>query len=126
MNFKKNILLYVLLPLTILFIGSSYIRFVVLADYMVTYEGECDQTLHSCFTQCDDDACTTSHTYSEVVKYAPYVQAECGDTISNCAFASECLAQDHGKCSITYCNQNDTEAKCQPPETTSGTNDLEI
>ncbi len=80
----------------------SYNRFIVNRDYMVAYEGECNPNTESCFVICDDDACSQKHYYSKIQKYAPILYEECGEDITDCKLANECVFGDT-KCSIVYC-----------------------
>lgn len=96
------IFLYTLVP-GILIVGAlSYYRFMVKYDYVVAYEGKCDNSKESCFIGCEDDECTKEYYYTKVQKYAPDLRAECGDDITDCEVADVCLPADR-KCSVTYC-----------------------
>lgn len=103
MNFSKHPLLYTLLPLCVLAIGLSFFRFMVSGNYMVSYEGECDPTTHSCFTGCEDEECTAVYYYSQVEKSASDVLTQCGPDITGCSEASVCFPTDID-CSVTYCS----------------------
>jgi len=104
MKFKKYVLVYSILPLLILLVGSSYLRFMVNHDYMVAYEGECDPVTNICFVGCEDDECATEYYYSQVLKYAPNLLGQCSNDITDCDSANICLNEDEGRCSITYCD----------------------
>ena len=101
--FKRNLLVIVLLPIVILFIGSSYLRFIVLNDYLVTYKSDCDPQTHSCFTECGDSECSEPYYYKKMQKYAPNLEAQCGPDITDCSSASECLEVGDERCEVTYC-----------------------
>ncbi len=95
---------FFVLALFIVIVGIiSYYRFMVRQDYVVSYQGVCDPVKEKCFINCEDDACIKMDYYSNVLKYAPDLYAECGKDITNCEVASVCLPNDH-KCSITYCD----------------------
>ncbi len=111
MKFRDNILLYTLVPLILLSMGASYVRFMVTHDYMVAYEGTCDPSVHSCFVGCTDEECTEEYYYSNVQKYAVDLNAECGDNITDCEKANLCQPNDQ-KCSITYCDPS-SDDKCK-------------
>jgi hypothetical protein len=114
MGFKNNILLYILVPLLILLVASSYVRFFVTHDYRVAYEGECDPYEEDCFIGCDDEECTTEYYYTKVQKHAATVFAQCGEDITDCAAASVCLPEDTLVCDITYCNSGtEEEGACE-------------
>ena len=104
--------MYTLLPLFVLFVMTSFYRFMALQDYMVAYEAACDPYDSECFAGCEDDECTAKYYYAQVTKYAPYVMAECGINITDCEAAASCTPEDKGKCSILYCVAND-ETECE-------------
>ncbi|MDD3531375.1 MAG: hypothetical protein PHV99_02175 [Candidatus Pacebacteria bacterium] len=104
MRLSNNILVSILVLLIGFCLGYAYFRFMIVRDYMVAYEGECDPAAQSCFVGCDDSACTSEYYYAKVQKYAVHLQAECGPDITNCDAASVCLPEDEGKCLITYCD----------------------
>jgi len=92
----------------------SYVRFMVLHDYVVAYEGDCDPYTESCFVGCEDDECTEEYYYFLIQKYAPNVQAQCGPDITDCDAAYECLPEDGEQCEITYCDPIvDGEETCE-------------
>jgi len=113
MGFKNNILLYILVPLVVLLIGSSYVRFIVLHDYLVAYEGECDPYTKDCFIGCEDEECTEEYYYTKVQKYAADVYTQCGKDVTDCDAASMCLSQDTQECSVTYCDPEYDGEDCE-------------
>jgi len=112
MNFSNNYLLYALTLLFIFFVGASYVRFIMLQDYLVAYEGACDPALNSCFIGCSDDTCSEEYYYSEVQKYAPRIFEQCGADITDCNEANICLSQNDENCSVTYCDPNIEGDEC--------------
>ena len=104
MKFKENILLYILLPLFTLTVCASYLRFVIKNDYVVAYEGTCDEVTETCFTGCSDDNCTEPYYFSKVQKRAVDIESECGADISDCEAASICLPKTDKNCSVTFCD----------------------
>lgn len=122
MRFRNNFLLYTLIPLVTLFIGASYIRFMVLHDYTVAYEGMCDPITESCFIGCEDEECTVEYYYTQVEKYAPNLNAQCGNDITDCEDANVCLKEEGSQCSVTYC---DPEADGEACETFTEDSELE-
>jgi hypothetical protein len=76
----------------------------VLHDYVVAYEGDCDPYTENCFVGCEDDECTENYYYSLVQKYAADVKAQCGTDITDCEDAYKCLPEDGDQCDVTYCN----------------------
>ncbi len=105
MGFKKHPILYIILPLCVIAIVASFYRFMVLRDYMVTYEGVCDPATHSCFLACVDDSCSETYYYSLVQKRSQDVMAQCGPDITDCELASVCVESDR-ECSIEYCDSS--------------------
>ena len=103
-HFRKYFLLYTLIPLLFVFTAASYYRFMVLHDYVVMYEGNCDPERNSCFVGCIDQECTEKYYYSMVTKNAAKLIEQCGEDITNCEFAYVCLPVSDEMCSITYCN----------------------
>jgi hypothetical protein len=101
--FREHLLFCVLAPLVIVIGVISYYRFMVSQDYVVAYEGVCDPAQEKCFINCEDNACTKMDYYSNMLKYAPDLYAECGKDITGCDAANVCLPSDR-KCSITYCD----------------------
>ncbi|MFA6386287.1 MAG: hypothetical protein WCW04_00750 [Candidatus Paceibacterota bacterium] len=102
-NFKDNLLTYILTPLIIIVSIISFYRFFINHDYLIGYEGVCDPSIKKCFVGCEDDSCTKEYYYSQVIKYAPDLKNECGEDITDCETASVCLPNNRN-CSITYCD----------------------
>lgn len=103
MHFRENILLYTLIPLIVLASTASYYRFMVIHDYIVSYEGTCDPALESCFVGCEDDECTDEYYYTRVERYAANLINFCGNDITDCEEANSCTSGEND-CSITYCD----------------------
>lgn len=106
--FQITIILFVAL-----FIGASYVRFMVNHDYTVAYEGECDPYTQICFVGCEDDECTTEYYYSQMQKYAPNLYEQCGPDITDCEDAYACLPEDGEHCSITFCSPEIDGESCE-------------
>lgn len=121
MHFKDNILKYTLIPLCILFVGASYVRFMVVHDFVVSYEGICDESTESCFIGCEDEECTSLYYYTKIEKYAADVFSQCGEDITDCEYAFTCLASDRHDCKIEYCTPEAGEECSTPPASESGT-----
>ncbi|MBU1292830.1 hypothetical protein KJ819_02050 [Patescibacteria group bacterium] len=105
MGFKKHPILYIILPLCVLAIAASFYRFMVLQDYIVTYEGACDPSAQSCYLACVDDSCSETYYYALVQKRSGDVLAQCGPDITDCEQASVCLESDRD-CFIEYCDSS--------------------
>lgn len=111
-NFRDNIISFILIPLIILIGCISFFRFMVFQDYVVSYEGSCDPSINSCFVGCEDDACTKEYFYFKMQKYAPDLYAQCGKDITNCEVANKCMPDDR-KCSIVYCDPEINTDECK-------------
>lgn len=116
MELSRHVLSLVLIPLCVVAAGFSFYRFVIGEDYIVQYEGVCDPEVESCFTACEDDACSSVYHFSSVQKYAAEVHASCGADITDCEAASMCLPTDTF-CEIEYCSAETGE--CQGPGVSS-------
>lgn len=126
-NFLRNhILKIIIIPLVILFVGASYVRFVLLNDYMVSYEVACNPETDSCFIGCSDDECTQQYPYYTVEKYATNVTRECGSTIENCTFATQCVPEDTDTCTMTYCSPETGDTCFIATDTTSSQVELDF
>ena len=93
-------------------ICGSYYRFIVLHEYTVAYEGDCDPYSQSCFYDCEDEECTAEYYYSIIERQADEVLSLCGPDITDCDAAYECQS-DVRHCSITFCEPEiDGEDAC--------------
>ncbi len=111
--FHKHFFSCTLIVVLLFVVIVSYVRFMVLNDYVVAYEGDCDPYTESCFVGCEDEECTEEYYYSRIQKYAPHVEAQCGVDITDCDAAYECLPEDGSRCSISYCDPSiDGEDSC--------------
>lgn len=103
MNFKRFFLIYTLLPLFILAAAGSFFRFQILSDYMVTYEGWCDEYTEECFIGCEDDECSEEYYFTYVSRHANNILALCGSDITDCEDADYCQEEEN-KCQVEYCD----------------------
>ena len=132
MLFKKHLLTLVILPLFVLFVVASYFRFMVLQDYTVGYEGDCDPYTQSCYFYCDewddedpnnDDECAEPFYYSWMERNAGMIYQTCGHgNVLECDAAYECGNED-GTCRIYFCDPETEPDDCEylteadmPPE----------
>jgi hypothetical protein len=111
MNFKKKILTYTIIPLIIFTAAVSYYRFVVISDFMVSYEGECDPEIESCFVDCADDECSEEYYYTEITRHHNEIESLCGEDITDCEAANSC--QESEECEILYCDPETDEDACE-------------
>jgi len=121
-TFQKNMLAFIFVPLGVFLVLSSFYRFVVSRDYMVSYEASCDPQQHSCFVGCEDDACSEEYFYAKAEKHAVNLYAQCGPDITDCDEANRCLDENDSRCSILYCVEadGDTCAAAMPSEEVLG------
>ena len=103
MKFKEHFLTYTLVPLVVLMIGASYMRFMVIQDYVVAYEGDCDPIVNDCFVGCDNEDCTEEYYYSIVTRHTSDIRNLCGVDISDCETTNTCTV-DESECFITHCD----------------------
>ncbi|MAZ56676.1 hypothetical protein CL653_02710 [bacterium] len=109
---KNNILLFTILPILILSIAASYLRFMVLYDYLVTYEGPCDPEVEVCFEYCETEECDDPFYYSWIEREASELIAICGELdILSCDASQECQISDK-TCSISFCNST-VDTNCE-------------
>ena len=101
MHFRDHLLSYILIPLFVIFSLFSYFRFIVGNDYIAAYEVPCNPETQSCFVGCEDDECLEKYYYAKAQKHAADLYARCGEDITDCEAASECLADDRD-CFIIY------------------------
>jgi len=133
-NLSGNVFSLVIISMIFIFTGFSYYRFMVSRHYFVGYHGRCDSSTGKCFMSCEDDACNKVDYYSEMQKYEPDLYRECGENITNCELANECLSNDQD-CSITYCDEKTStidnpcqtsNAGAQPNNQVQSTNNTKI
>ena len=108
MQFKRYILLYTLIPLLILTIAATYYRFMIINDYIVFYEGECDPYENSCFVGCEDEECNEEYFYTKIERHASGIARLCDDDIVDCEFANMCTHEEL-QCRIEYCSSDDCD-----------------
>lgn len=104
---RDNFLSILVLPLLVLLIAGSFYRFVILRDYMVSYEIECDPSLNSCFKACADDSCSSEYYFAIIEKYANNLYKQCGPDVTDCEDSTTCTPEDEDKCTITFCTEED-------------------
>lgn len=111
-HIKNHFFLYLIVSLTILSVASSYIRFVVQKDYLVSYEGECEPYSQSCFVYCEDEECSEPFYYSIIEREANEIFDLCGTDVTTCDEAYSC--QDNVDiCSITFCDPTVNIDECE-------------
>lgn len=117
MFFSRHLLVFTLLPLLIFSASFSYYRFVIKKDYRVGYDAMCDPSTQSCYVWCEDEECADPEYYVFIEKYASDVYAACGEDVTDCPSAHQCLPTDT-ECSIRFCDP--THETCAvaptPPE----------
>lgn len=109
MNIRRYFLLYTILPLLVLSIGSAYVRTYIESDYIVEYETECKPTTESCFVGCEDEECTSQYPYKYIQKSASDIKESCSGGVDGCTEAQTCQQSD-SYCEVKYCSL--TEDDC--------------
>jgi hypothetical protein len=104
MKLSDKLLFYIFFLLTILFLSSSYFRFIIINDYNVAYEGSCNEITEICYLGCEDENCEIPYYYTLVQKHAANLKQQCGSNIVNCEEANICLPEEGDSCFIIYCN----------------------
>jgi hypothetical protein len=126
-HFSKYFFVYTILPLLVLSVAASYFRFIFTTDYLVSFEGWCDQESESCFVnsyfdeECEydtEDGCTIEYTYKLVKKPVSdfmYQIAQCSENTfldpMECEIVDVC-GYDEPECSIEYCDQEKSSSEC--------------
>jgi len=93
---------------------TSYYRYVIAQDFMVTYEIDCDPTSTYCYIGCEDDDCTEEYFYQEVERYAATLLEFCGEDITDCEASYTCMTNE-ADCYVTSCNAGDSPDECAGP-----------
>ncbi len=92
--------IYVLVVITIV---SSYYRFVVNRDFLVTYEVACDPLTTSCFRGCGDETCVDTYPYALVERPAYLLTNICPNAQADCLISSTCQPQEQS-CHTIFCD----------------------
>lgn len=110
---SKHILSLVLVPTLLLVVAASYVRFFILQDYLIAYEGECDPATQSCYVWCEDTESEESCSYYSVIERKAYeIAKKCDLDLSECDAAYACQ-EDVAICLISYCEPSvDGEESC--------------
>lgn len=110
---RDHFLLITLIPLMLVTVAASYVRFMVLNDYYVAYEVECDPHTQSCYVGCEDDACTEEYYYAIIERHAPEIMELCGESVLDCEAAYVCPVGEE-ECSLSFCEPEiDGEDACE-------------
>jgi hypothetical protein len=77
----------------------------VVHDYTIYDEFECDPTEQHCFVYCEDETttCEDAWYYTEVERYAADLIRYCNGDTSDCDAAYAC-EPDETKCEVTQCD----------------------
>lgn len=101
---REHFFSVIIITLLVLLATASFYRFVVINDYLVSFEGECDPYSESCYEACENDKCEKMYYYSIIERNAAETRQLCGTTnVLECDAAYECQP-DVEICSITYCD----------------------
>lgn len=112
MKLGENFLFYALFALVLLTASASYFRYMVLHDYLVAYEGECDPATNHCYVGCDNEECSEEYYYAIVTREATEIERLCGIDISDCEAANSCTVAETD-CSISFCDINTEADSCE-------------
>lgn len=110
MSLRENVVMLVLFVLLVLTASASYYRFMVLHDYLVSYEIDCDPNEQSCFVGCEDEECVEQYYFAIVERHATEVESLCGVDITNCEDANSCSVGT--SCRVVYCDQVEGLREC--------------
>ncbi len=113
-HFKRFFFVYLGLLFLALSIASSYLRFVVLSDYKVSYFYPCDPRFESCFVDgCYEDICLEELAYyKKVERKAKNLLILCDDkNLLTCEKAGYCL-EGEDDCLVENCLENNSESVC--------------
>jgi len=118
-HLTDNFLKYTLTPLFILMVSASYYRFLVLHNYLVSYEASCDPEFESCFVLCENEAvedlalCPGDQLfyYAEIERYGEDLINLCGDSVTDCEAADYCVDWEND-CTVSYCDPNTETISC--------------
>lgn len=108
---KNKPLTYLFVPLLILMVGTSYFRFVVIKDYLVSYETDCEPSEQSCYVGCDNDDCSEIYHYAIITRQAKTIENLCGVDITDCSAANSCTNSETS-CLIEYCDESEGFYSC--------------
>jgi len=110
---NKGLLLF-LCTLTTFTILTSYYRYVVATDFLVSYEIDCDPTVANCYIGCEDDDCSEEYYYQEIERHASTLLNLCGYDISDCDAAYTCMIGEDD-CSLFSCDPTEEANECAVP-----------
>lgn len=96
--------------LTILAVAACYYRFMVVHDYILYDEIECDPYTDSCFIYCEDDECTEPFYYAQMERPAINLMELCGGYDEDCDAVYACTDAEVD-CTVTFCDP-DIDGEC--------------
>ncbi len=99
----KKILLFLLILLIVCTIVSSYYRFVIIQDYLVTYKVNCDPSSASCYIGCSDETCAEPYPYALVERPAQILSKLCPGGKPECLAANTCSPREQ-QCQTHLCD----------------------
>ncbi len=104
MDKKSTILLYVMGILILVSVGVTFYRYMILKDYQVITEIECNPEIENCFVRTEEDG-TISY-YKIISRNAANIPL-CDPAQDESCRALVCEAEEL-KCEITFCSPKDT------------------
>ena len=100
---RKNFFTIAIIALMVVTVSACLTRFLILKDYDVTYEVECDPYTEQCYVSCEDDVCEEVRYYKYITTHATELFDLCGPDISECESASVCI-DGQIDCEVTLCS----------------------
>lgn len=109
-HIKSHFFFYIITLFLFFLTSASILRFIILQDYIVSYEGECDPETESCFMYCEDENCTDPSYYTIIERHARELRETCGPDVTTCDQAYSCAGDD--SCRVIYCNPDNEDEIC--------------
>ena len=101
----------IIFVMVIFAVASSFSRFLVTYDYLISYEGTCDPNEASCFVYCENETCDDPLYYTIIERMAYTLVDLCGEnSILDCSAADMCYS-DEEYCVIYHCD-TETDEGC--------------
>lgn len=102
LHLRKHFFSITVTTLLSLLIAGSFYRFIILQDYTVAYEGDCDPGSQICFVECETENCDDIYYYSVIERNAAHLYQLCGTDVTACDAAYTCA--DDSSCVEHFCD----------------------
>lgn len=126
MDKKSKIFFQVFFFLVVVSIGVSYYKFVVIKDYAIRFQAECNPETEACFVDtCDPEAeecigdVEQDISYYKIIQRKAYRMPLCDPNEEYCQRAMVCQKNEED-CEVIFCSDEAVEesgATCSDPET---------